>query len=84
MDLFRDADAPIESLQVGAATEEDVLTVVDDFANTGMQIGGCAASEIAAAFDQAHGEAYFGKGTGGAHAGNTAADHGDCPVWNGS
>ena len=54
-----------------------MLAVVDDFVDAGMQVGACAAAEIAAALDQLHAQAGLGKGAGRAHAGHAAADDGD-------
>ena len=75
--LLFDADAPIEADEIGAAAEEHVLAVVDDFVDAGMQVGGCAAAEIAAAFDELDAVAGFGEGAGGTHTGDAAADDGD-------
>ncbi len=67
----------VEADEIGAAAEEDVLAVVDDFVDAGMQIGGGAAAEVAAALDELHAVAGFGESAGGAHAGYAAADDGD-------
>ena len=39
VDFLFDADAAVEADEVGAAAEEDVLAVVDDFVDAGMQVG---------------------------------------------
>jgi hypothetical protein len=67
----------VEADEVGAASEEDVLTVVDDFVDAGMQIGRSAAAEIAAALDELHAVAGFCEGAGRGHAGYAATDDGD-------
>ena len=67
----------IEADEVGAAAEQHVLAVVDDFVDAGMQVRRGAATEIAATFDELHAEAGFGQRTSGAHAGDAAADDGD-------
>ncbi len=82
MDFVFDADAAVEADEIGAAAEEDVLAVVDDFVDAGMQVGGGAAAEVAAALDELHAIAGFGEGAGGAHAGYAAADDGD-GAWDG-
>jgi hypothetical protein len=69
------ADALVETLQVGAAAEQDVLAVVDDFVYAGMQIGGRPAAEIAAALDEVDGKSRFSQGAGRAHACDARADH---------
>ena len=75
--LFSTPMRSIEADEVGAAAEEDVLAVVDDFVDAGMQVGGGAAAEVAAALDELHAIAGFGEGAGSAHAGYAAADDGD-------
>jgi hypothetical protein len=77
MNLLFDADAAIEREEIGAAAEEDVLAVVDDFVDAGVEVGGGATSEVAAALDELHAIAGFGEGAGGAHACDSAADYGD-------
>ena len=81
VNLLFDADAAVEADEIGAAAEEHVLAVVDDFVDAGMQIGRCAAAEIAATLDELHAIAGLGQGTGRAHAGHAAADHGDGGVF---
>jgi hypothetical protein len=41
-----------------------------------MNVRRCAATEVAAAFDELHTITRFGESAGGAHAGDTAADDG--------
>jgi hypothetical protein len=77
VDFLVDADAAAEGNEIGAATEEDVLAVIDDFVDAGMEIGTGTAAEIAAAFNEMHAETGFSEGAGGAHAGDTAAND-DC------
>src|SRR6185437_659508 len=77
VDFVLDADAAIEADEVGAAAEEDVLAVVDDFVDAGMEVGGGASAEVAAALGELHAIAGFGEGAGSAHAGDAAADDGD-------
>ena len=77
VDFVLHADAVIEADEVCAAAEEDVLAVVDDFVDAGMQIGGGAAAEVATALDELHAIAGFSERAGGAHAGDAAADDGD-------
>src|SRR6185503_547125 len=77
MNLFFDTDAAVKGEKIGAAAEEDVLAVVDDFIDAGMQVGGGASAEVATAFDELHAIAGFGQCTRGAHAGDSAADDRD-------
>ena len=77
MDAIRHADAAIEADEIGAAAEENMLAIIDDFVDTGMQIRAGASAEIAAALDELHAEASLGQGAGCAHAGNTGANDGD-------
>ena len=55
-DLIENADAPVEADEIGAAAEEHVLAVVDDFVDAGMQVGARAPAEVAAALDELHPE----------------------------
>jgi hypothetical protein len=73
----RDAGAAIESNQISAATEEDVLTVVNDLAHARMQVRTGAPAQVAATLDQLHAQARLCQGAGSAHAGHTAADYRD-------
>jgi hypothetical protein len=75
VDAVRDADAPVETDEIGAAAEEHVLAVVDDLVDAGMQVGAGASAEIAAALDELHAEPGLGQRAGRAHAGHAAADH---------
>ena len=77
MDAAENADAAVEGDEIGAAAEEDVLAVVDDFVDAGMQVGGGAPAEIAASLDELHPIAGLSEGACGAHAGYAAADDGD-------
>jgi hypothetical protein len=77
VNLLLNTDAAVKREEVGAAAEEDVLAVVDDFVDAWMKVGGGATAQIAPPFDEVHAQAGFGQGTGSAHAGNAAADYGD-------
>ena len=77
VNLLFDADPAVETDEVGAAAEEDVLAVVDDFVDAGMQIGRGASAEVAAALDELHAVAGFGESAGCAHAGYAASNDGD-------
>jgi hypothetical protein len=72
VDLVLDPDATVEGDEVGTATEEHMLTVVDDFVDSGMKVGGGAAAEVAAAFNEMHSIAALGECAGSAHAGDAA------------
>ena len=77
MNLRVNADTAVEGEEVGAAAEEDVLAVVDDFVDAGVEIGGGAAAEVAAAFDELDVITGFGEGAGGADASDAGSDDGD-------
>jgi hypothetical protein len=77
VDAARGADAAIETDEIGAAAEEHVLAVVNDFAHAGMKIRTGAPAQVAASLDEPHGESGIGEGAGRAHAGHAASNHGD-------
>jgi hypothetical protein len=77
VNLVRNAEMMVEADEIGAAAEERMLAVVDDFVDAGMEIGTGATTEVAAALDELHAEASLGESAGRAHAGDTCADDGD-------
>jgi hypothetical protein len=74
VNLLRNADAPVEAQQIGAAAEERVLAIVDDFTHAGMKVRRSPPAKIAALLNQLHAQAGLGQGAGRAHAGHAAAD----------
>jgi len=54
MNLIGDSDALVEGDQVGVGADQRMLAVVDDFVDAGVEVGGCTAPEIAAAFNELH------------------------------
>ena len=52
-DLVRDSEALVELDEIGAAAEQHVLAVVDDFAGAGMLVGRSAAAQIGPPLEQA-------------------------------
>jgi hypothetical protein len=65
-DLIFNSDAAIELDEIGAATEQHVLTVVYDFTRGRMLIRGGPSAKISAAFEERDAESAIGKGrTGG-------------------
>ena len=69
--------AAIEIEQVGAAAEQHMLAIVDNFAGAGMLIRRGAAAEIRAAFKQSHAKTSFGQGASSGEAGQPASGYGD-------
>jgi hypothetical protein len=49
--FVRGADAAVEIVEIGAAAERHVLAIVDVFA-VGQNVGGCAAAEERALFEE--------------------------------
>jgi hypothetical protein len=85
--LVFDAEAGVEVDEVGAAAEEDVLAVVDDFVGGGVGVGGGSAAYVGAAFEELDLVARGGEGAGCGEAGDAGAyDGGFClgGIWNGS
>ena len=80
MNLIVDADALIEADEIGAAAEEHVLAIVDDFIDAGMQIGTCATAEVAPPLNKIDAQPGFSQRAGGTHAGYAPADDGDRSV----
>ncbi len=80
VNLIVDADALVEADEIGAAAEEHMLAVIDDFVDAGMQVGACAATKIAAALDELDTKAGIGQRAGSTHAGDAAADDRDRAV----
>jgi hypothetical protein len=78
MNAVGDANSFVEPREIRAAAKEHMLAVVDDFVHTGMQVGTGPSAEIAAPFYQLHAQACLGQRAGSTHAGNPAADDGDC------
>jgi hypothetical protein len=79
VNLVRDPNAPIEPLDIGAAAEQNMLAVVDRFADARMQIGAGSPAQVAAPLYQLHAQPCFGKGAGSAHSSHASAHHRDGP-----
>lgn len=77
MNFAFDADALVEADEIGAAAEEDMLAVVDDLIDSGMEVRAGAPAEVASSFDEIHRESAVCKRAGGAEAGYTGTDDGD-------
>src|SRR5260221_8790205 len=72
--------APVEIEQVGAAAEQHMLAIVDNFAGTGMLIRRGAPAEIRAALKKGHAKTRFGEGAPGGEAGQSASGYRDCRI----
>jgi hypothetical protein len=70
-------DSLVEADEVGAAAEEDMLAVIDDFVNAGMKVRRGATAKITAALDELHAITGLRERASGGHACYTAADDGD-------
>jgi hypothetical protein len=77
VNLLLDSNPPVEADQIGAAAEEHVLAVVDDFIDAGMTVGAGPTAEVAAPLDELDAKTGLGQRTGSAHAGHASADY-DC------
>ncbi len=77
VDEMFDADAAVEVDEVGAAAEENVLAVVEDFAGFGVFEGAGASAEGFAGFDEGDREAGGFEGNGGGHSRESTADDED-------
>jgi len=65
-DLIFNPDSPIELNEIGATTEQHVLTVVYDFARGRMLVGGGPPAKVSAAFEECDAKTAVGEGrTGG-------------------
>src|SRR6266700_8190080 len=71
------AQAAVEVEQIGAAAEEDVLTVIEFLAGLRLFERSGAAAERSAGFEQCDGDAGGFEGDGGGHAREPAADDDD-------
>src|ERR1700675_341863 len=69
---------PIEIKQVGAAAEQYMLAIVDNFAGTRMLIRRGAPAKIGSAFKQGHAITGFGQGASSGEAGQPASSYRDC------
>jgi hypothetical protein len=74
MDLFSYANSPVETEEIGAAAEEHMLAVVDDFTDPGMKVRRGAPAKITSAFDELDPETGFGECAGSAHTSDTTTD----------
>ena len=79
-DAARNPYAPIEADEIGAASEQHVLTVVYHLADARMEIGRGPSTQVAATLDELHMKARLGQRAGRAHACNAATDDGDSPL----
>ena len=55
--LFFHANVPVELQQIGAAAQQHMLAVVDDFAGAGMLVGRRSAAKERARFKKGHAKA---------------------------
>src|SRR3954452_23707934 len=76
-DEIEDTDAAVKIDEVGAAAEEDVLTVVELLAGLGIFEGTGAATEATAGFEEGDGCAGVFEGECGGHPGEAATDDDD-------
>jgi hypothetical protein len=74
--LVGDSDALVELDKVGADAEENVLTIVDNFAGAGVFPGGGTAAEERTLLEEGHVEAGVREGAGSGESGQTSS--GDC------
>ncbi len=70
------ADAAVKVDEIGAAAEEEMLAVVDDFAGARVLVGRCASADVGAALNEAHFVAGVGECLRGGESGDTSPD--DC------
>jgi hypothetical protein len=71
------AEAAVEVDERGAATDEDVLAVIDDLSCAGMFVGGGAAAEVGAALEEMDTVTRVGESAGRGDAGEAASHNGD-------
>src|SRR5207244_4159903 len=64
----------IESFEIGAAAEGDVLAIVDGLA-VGQDVGSCAAAKEGTLFEQTYAPAGFSQRDAGCQSRQPAADH---------
>jgi hypothetical protein len=74
--LVGNANALVELDEVGADAEENVLTIVDNFAGAGMFPRRGAAAEEGALLEQGYAKTGVGEGAGSGESGQTSS--GDC------
>src|SRR6266403_2671196 len=70
--------ATIEIEQVGAAAEQHMLAIVDNFAGARMLIRRGAPAKIGAALKQGHAKPSFGQGTSSGQASQPTSSYCDC------
>src|ERR1700687_854245 len=75
--FFLNSGAPIEIEQVGAAAEQHMLAIVNNFAGTGMLIRRRAPAEIRATLKEGHAKPGFGEGASGREARQPASSDSD-------
>ena len=80
-DPVGNSDAAVEIQQVGAASEQYVLTVVYSFAGAGMFIGRSPASNERPPFEYADSESSIGQCAPGRKAGNSSAYDSDTQLF---
>ena len=67
----------VESNEVGAAAEENVLAVIDVLVDTWMEVRTGASTEIVAPLDEVDAVACFNQRASGRKTGDTTAQYGD-------
>src|ERR1043165_6897020 len=76
-DLFFDSDPSVELEQVGAAPQQDVLAIVDDFARAGMFVGRGAPAQIGTPLQERYTIAGLGQRTTRRQSRQSCSDHRD-------
>lgn len=76
-DSVFDSESPIKIAEVGAAAEQDVLTVIDDFAGTGMFIRRSSTAKEWLAFEEGNRIPGVCERTCGGQSGEATTDYGD-------
>ena len=76
-DFVGDAEATVKVHEGGAAPDEDMLAVVEDFLGGGVDEAGGAAAEFFTGFDKGDAAATLGESDGGGDACEAATEDGD-------
>jgi hypothetical protein len=79
LDAIRDAESLVEPHQLGAAGEEHVLAVIEEFAGAWIFEACCAATQESASLDKNRVEASVCERCTGCDAGEAASNDDDAP-----
>src|SRR5262249_10325205 len=83
-DVILDAQPVIELDQVGTASQQDMLAVIDDFVGSGKLVGRSPSAKIGTALEQRHVKTAVGECAAGSKSGESAACDGNfwcvCPA----